>query len=186
MRLCDPPLADNYSEVWNKSSMPHGLDQQYQDLCYVAECELPVIDLRGLRSFEEEERQACMKAIAEASAEWGFFQVLNHGISSELLQEMRSEQIKLFDLSFEKKLLNDSYRWGNPTATAPRQFSWSEAFHFLLARISEEARDDHGPDFKCLRYVRTLLYIQHLFTLLSSDPANQVFDRHQVGYVWCC
>lgn len=72
-----------------------------------------------------------------------FFQVLNHGIGSKLLKEMRDEQRKLFQTPFEKKvtsrLLNDSYRWGTPTATSIQQFSWSEAFHVRLAVISEEA-----------------------------------------------
>ena len=107
------------------------------------ECQLPLIDLEGLRSESEEERLACTSAIARASSEWGFFQVVNHGIRPELLSEMRSEQVKLFETSFERKaacqLMNNSYRWGNPTATCAKEFSWSEAFHIPLTKVSEEA-----------------------------------------------
>lgn len=50
-----------------------------------------------------------------------------------LLRRMRREQVKLFQAPFERKatcgLLNNSYRWGSPRATCPKQFSWSEAFH---------------------------------------------------------
>ncbi|KAJ6834099.1 auxin-responsive protein IAA17-like [Iris pallida] len=71
-----------------------------------------------------------MGAVGKASSEWGFFQVLNHGISSELLGEMREEQRKLFGTPFEKKtssgLLNCSYRWGTPTATTRDQLSWAQ------------------------------------------------------------
>ncbi|KAJ0963896.1 hypothetical protein J5N97_029018 [Dioscorea zingiberensis] len=87
----------------------------------------------------------CMATIAKASSEWGFFQVLNHGISHELLREMKEEQKQLFEMPFEKKvtsrLLNNSYRWGTPSATSRDQFSWSEAFHVPLSEISLE---DHS------------------------------------------
>lgn len=77
------------------------------------ECQLPLIDLKGLRSSNEKERVACRREIFEASEEWGFFQVINHGICTE--------------------------RWGTPTATHPNQFSWSEAFHIPLTKVSEAA-----------------------------------------------
>ncbi|XXG46266.1 hypothetical protein AAC387_Pa02g1153 [Persea americana] len=94
------------------------------------------------RPGSESERQACEAAIVKASSEWCFFQVLNHGISQELLEEMRREQKKLFELPHGKKvgckLLNNSYRQGTPTATSLREFSWSEAFHIHLTNISED------------------------------------------------
>ncbi|KAL5211524.1 hypothetical protein ABZP36_022371 [Zizania latifolia] len=117
----------------------------------VSECELPLIDVGCLtataggaggqhQAASAEERAACAAAIATAAAEWGFFQVVNHGVRQELLEEMRREQARLFRLPFEAKatagLLNDSYRWGTPTATSLRQLSWSEAFHLPLAGIS--------------------------------------------------
>ena len=48
------------------------------------------------RPGSESERQACEAAIVKASSEWGFFQVLNHGISHELLDrrdEERTEEV---------------------------------------------------------------------------------------------
>lgn len=86
---------------------------------------------------------ACAKAICKASSEWGFFQVVNHGISPELLKKMRKEQELLFQTPFEKKstcgLLNNSYRWGSPRARSHINFSWSEAFHIPLTKIAEES-----------------------------------------------
>ncbi|XXG59393.1 hypothetical protein AAC387_Pa04g1488 [Persea americana] len=109
----------------------------------IAKCQLPLIDLRALIGpGSESERQACEAAIVKESSEWGFFQVLNHGISQELLEEMRREQKKLFELPHEKKvgckLLNNSYRQGTPTTTSLKEFSWSEAFHIHLTNISED------------------------------------------------
>ncbi|KAL3583299.1 hypothetical protein D5086_014360 [Populus alba] len=54
--------------------------------------------------------------------------------------------VYLFDFeSFEAKqlvsdkggVLNNSYRWGTPTATCPKQFSWSEAFHIPISKVFE-------------------------------------------------
>lgn len=109
----------------------------------VEECELPLIDLRRLE-LGDSEGEECKSEIARASQEWGFFQVMNHGISSELLQKMKSEQEKVFKQSFDKKSQEQkffnfsagTYRWGSPTATSLRQLSWSEAFHIPLNKVS--------------------------------------------------
>ncbi|KAL3502217.1 hypothetical protein ACH5RR_036666 [Cinchona calisaya] len=120
------------------------------------ECELPLIDLSVLKNGDDDEARKldCINAIAKASSGWGFFQVVNHGVSLELLSKMRNEQMKLFQAPFEKKascgLLNNSYRWGTPTATCPKQFSWSEAFHIPLTKISDES--SYG-EFSSLREV---------------------------------
>ncbi|XP_028783794.1 gibberellin 2-beta-dioxygenase 8-like [Neltuma alba] len=143
----NPPLQQYYGRLLQESA---GKGHQNRSCFYdpthypvIAECELPLIDLDGLKRCDRRERLACSAAICKAASEWGFFQVINHGIDTELLRKMRREQVKLFDMPFEKKetcgLLNNSYRWGTPTATRPNQFSWSEAFHIPLTKISEPA-----------------------------------------------
>ena len=116
-------------------------------------CQLPLIDLSCLSSTNEKVRLACADAICRASSEWGFFQVVNHGISPELVRHMRREQVKLFQTPFEKKVtcgvLDNSYRWGTPTATCPKQLSWSEAFHIPISKVFEQAC--YG-EFSSLRY----------------------------------
>lgn len=170
--VCDPPLAESYRALFHDSKkiQQHSYDQDHE---VIRERELPLIDLGGLRSSDGEERRACVEAIAKASSEWGFFQVLNHGIGKELLEEMRREQMKLLRMPFEKKigsrLLNDSYyRWGTPTATSPKQFSWSEAFHVPLAQISD-GNCFYG-EFSSLRY----FFIAESVSKLN--PLNQFFQ----------
>lgn len=113
----------------------------------VEECELPVVDLRRLSEGTAAEVEECKKEIARACEEWGFFQVVNHGISKRLLGEMRAKQMELFKQPFERKFMNfsaGSYRWGTPTATSLRQLSWSEAFHVSLSDIlGSTALSDH-------------------------------------------
>ncbi|KAL9272197.1 Gibberellin 2-beta-dioxygenase 8-like protein [Drosera capensis] len=108
----------------------------------VEESELPLIDLVRL-TLGEAEKEKCKVEMAKASREWGFFQVINHGISREVLEAMRMEQMKLFRKPMHKKMESDkymnlspgSYRWGTPTATCLRQVSWSEAFHIPMTDI---------------------------------------------------
>ncbi|KAJ8759255.1 hypothetical protein K2173_006775 [Erythroxylum novogranatense] len=146
-------------------------------------CQLPVIDLSGLSSDDERKQKACALAIARASSEWGFFQVVEHGISHELLKKMRSEQMKLFQTPFERKsscgLLNNSYRWGTPTATCPNQFSWSEAFHIPLTKISDP--DCYG-EFTSLREVMTefAAAMSKLAKLLAGVLAENLGHSPQV------
>ncbi|XVF03032.1 hypothetical protein REPUB_Repub04eG0225600 [Reevesia pubescens] len=148
----EPPLLNHYGALSCHSTQ---CDEPESRLI-MEECQLPLIDLSGLRSRDEMVRQACAEAICRASSEWGFFQVVNHGISPQLVLKMRSEQVKLFQTPFERKatcgLLNNSYRWGSPRATCPNQFSWSEAFHVPLTKVSDEAC--YG-EFTSLREVMT-------------------------------
>ncbi|KAJ4974085.1 hypothetical protein NE237_007259 [Protea cynaroides] len=139
----DPPLLDQYGKLLRRHE-ENQVSQCNDHLCeIIGECELPLIDLSGLRNCNGDERRACVAAIVRASSEWGFFQVVNHGINPEFLGEMRREQMKVFQTPFERKascgLLNNSYRWGNPTATSLKHFFWSEAFHIPLTKISDDA-----------------------------------------------
>ncbi|XP_020199474.1 gibberellin 2-beta-dioxygenase 6-like [Aegilops tauschii subsp. strangulata] len=141
----DPPLADSYRTLLRRDELRGGLARES---LAVLEHDLPMIDLKRLMSRDVRERNVCADAMASAASEWGFFQVTNHGVSRELLEEMRREQTRLFhqpfDIKEKPRLLNGSYRWGNPMATSLRQLSWSEAFHVPLASISEEDDCEHA------------------------------------------
>ncbi|KAL5736038.1 hypothetical protein ACOSQ2_030826 [Xanthoceras sorbifolium] len=156
----EPPFEETYRVLFKNSALTLKAkdEDRYPMDVDNKECELPVIDLDRLsfwnlddnendhsRNFQELDK--CIKEMAEAASEWGFFQVVNHGISREVGDNMRYEQMQMFHQPFRKKceenymnLPADSYRWGNPTATCLRQFSWSEAFHIPLTDIS---RSEH-------------------------------------------
>lgn len=63
----------------------------------VAEYELPMIDVGCLTtraasgSSGDAERAVCAASIARAAEEWGFFQMRNHSVPLELLEEMRRQ-----------------------------------------------------------------------------------------------
>ncbi|XP_062087517.1 gibberellin 2-beta-dioxygenase 8 [Humulus lupulus] len=152
----DPPLYKAYKTLFDKTinelALQNSNNHQLSSspVVVVDECELPLIDLSRL-SLGEAEREDCKSQIARASREWGFFQVINHGISRELSEKMRSDQEKVFKQPFDKKSQEDkylkfsagSYRWGTPTATCLRQLSWSEAFHIPLNSVSSPDNNAH-------------------------------------------
>ncbi|CAH2041881.1 unnamed protein product [Thlaspi arvense] len=62
---------------------------------------LPVIDLRNLLSADLMNSE--LDKLHSACKEWGFFQLINHGVSSELLEEVKRGIDELFKLPFEEK-----------------------------------------------------------------------------------
>ncbi|CAN1810984.1 Gibberellin 2-beta-dioxygenase 8 [Linum perenne] len=150
----DPPFHDTYKGLLEarrrEKELPAAAD-------IIEACELPVIDLVRLTADSSSlEREECMAEMVRASEEWGFFQVVNHGISREILDQMRHEQVKVFKQPFVKKkeevekFSPGTYRWGTPTATCLKQLAWSEAFHIPMTDISA-SQTDNGS-LNSLRY----------------------------------
>lgn len=136
----DPPFHEAYKTLLAETAAEA---KGTSDVVTVEEWDLPVVDLGRLTGGKVEEEEECKNDIIRASKEWGFFQVVNHGISNQLLAKMRAKQIELFKQPFERKSKEDqfsnfsagSYRWGTPSATSITQLSWSEAFHVSLSDI---------------------------------------------------
>lgn len=137
----DPPFLTTYKSFFDTADRRRepAFDVHSKPAVTAEECSiLPIIDLRS---------EHCKEGIASASSEWGFFQVVNHGIPQDLLERMRSVLLGVFRQPFERKagekLLDfsaDSYRWGTPSATSLQQLSWSEAYHIPL--VSTQGHDD--------------------------------------------
>lgn len=142
----EPPFYNTYKYLFENFDRTKPEFDDHNSV-KVEECELPIIDLSRLDSGEAE-REACKEEIARFSQEWGFFQVVNHGISRVILEQMRRKQVKLFKRPFPDKtrdgymnFAGGSYRWGTPSATCLSQLSWSEAFHVPLADILSGSRN---------------------------------------------
>ncbi|XP_031283093.1 gibberellin 2-beta-dioxygenase 8-like [Pistacia vera] len=149
--IIEPPFQETYPTLFENFS-EKAADESWFGMDDVEYCELPQIDLSRLHFWNlendedgshSEDFDKCRKEMAVAASEWGFFQVVNHGIPQKVIKNMKYEQKKLFHQPFCKKaeesfmnLSANSYRWGNPTATCLRQFSWSEAFHIPHTDIS--------------------------------------------------
>lgn len=174
-----PPLTQHYNKILQTATC---LDTSRNECAHEEFQELPIINLAALTSTDEGERTKCMSQIVRASSEWGFFQIVNHGINPKLFSEMRREQIELFNAPFSRKskfgLLNNSYCWGTPTATSPNHFSWSEAFHIPLTNISDQAC--YG-EFSSLRYLYTtqtyIIACSHIIYIVMMWNSTVSFSR---------
>ncbi|KDP24441.1 hypothetical protein JCGZ_25005 [Jatropha curcas] len=76
----------------NKNNMTTSLDVN-----------IPVIDFHNVFSNDESLRRETLKSISDACREWGFFQVVNHGVRPELLTRIRQMWREFFNLPLEMK-----------------------------------------------------------------------------------
>lgn len=180
----DPPFEEIYKDLFLKHSCTP-ISTCTLTTGAVEEQELPLVDLgRLLGAHKQREREKCKREIAEASKEWGFFQVVNHGISQEILEEMAKEQVKVFREPFHRKnkdkcvnmsLSPGSYRWGTPTATCLGQLSWSEAFHIPLTDIIHTYNTNNVGNFSSTvkQFATTVLELaQKLANILAEELGN--------------
>ncbi|RWW55499.1 hypothetical protein BHE74_00037861 [Ensete ventricosum] len=135
----NPPFFAAYGSLFH--SRPAAGNHEAEAM---EECDLPLVDLSRLS--DEFQAEQCKREIVTAASEWGFFQIVNHGIPNGVLERLREEQVRMFRQPFEKKadekflgFLGDSYRWGAPTATSLKQLSWLEAYHIRLSSATYPA-----------------------------------------------
>ncbi|KAL6987823.1 Jasmonate-induced oxygenase 2 [Sarracenia purpurea var. burkii] len=111
------------------------------------ECDvnIPVVDLSNLFSDDNSLREKTLSIVSDACRKWGFFQVVNHGVSHELMKRTREVWREFFRLPLEEK---EAY--GNSPATYEGYGSrlgvekgisldWSD--YFFLQYLPLSARD---------------------------------------------
>ncbi|XP_073102266.1 2-oxoglutarate-dependent dioxygenase 11-like [Elaeis guineensis] len=65
------------------------------------DCQLPVIDLKRLLDPEFSEEESAK--LDRACEEWGFFQLINHGVPDEVIKRMKEDIMEFFKLPLEEK-----------------------------------------------------------------------------------
>ncbi|GAB4826671.1 hypothetical protein Ancab_033567 [Ancistrocladus abbreviatus] len=204
----EPPFEEAYKTLFdNHCSNMKG--QEHQDdndvittATEVEEGELPLIDLWPLTGDEEgpttkEVKEECKRGMAWAASEWGFFQVVNHGISKEVLENMRKEQEKVFREPFNKKqeMMNKknmmspgSYTWGTPTATCLRQLSWSEAFHIPLTDLPSSTPHASFPLSSAMKQYTTNVFelAQRLAKILVERVGHESSFLEEICFPSTC
>lgn len=164
--------------------------------------QVPIIDIAGLLSdVYSADANKAIQAIASACQTWGFFQVVNHGIEDNLIENVWAQTRRLFALSAEQKsgvLRSKENPWGfyNNELTK-NQRDKKEVFDFTREGIdpiySQSNRWPAGQDpFKSVMmdYYRACtnlsLNLLKAFCLGLNLPAEYMhadFVDHHTGFV---
>ncbi|CAN0879708.1 Jasmonate-induced oxygenase 1 [Linum grandiflorum] len=115
---------------------------------------IPVIDLAEAFSGDPAARAETMRRLSAACKDWGFFQVVNHGVDLELMTKMREIWREFFNLPLGTKQIysNDpvSYEgYGSRLGVEKGAIlDWSDYFflHYLPARIRNPGKWPEFPD----------------------------------------
>lgn len=128
---------------------------------------IPVIDLGNLYSNDIALRKSTLDLISSACREWGFFQVVNHGVSHHLMAETREAWRVFFHLPVDEKT-----RYANSPSTYEGYGSrlgvekgaildWSD--YFFLNHLPNQLRDKNKwPTFpsSCRYNIRRYIHIK--------------------------
>ncbi|KAL5577091.1 hypothetical protein UlMin_018790 [Ulmus minor] len=100
---------------------------------------IPTIDMKAL--FMEETRDFELEKLHLTCKEWGIFQLVNHGVSSPLLEKLREEIEAFFKLPLEEKMKyrvrpGDVEGYGNIVKTSEQKLDWGDRVFMIANPIS--------------------------------------------------
>jgi gibberellin 20-oxidase len=96
--------SDHLAEfIWPQDERPSVPHNDFQG----AE-ELPILDLCNLHHQSDEHpsssaRDKIARDLVKILSDWGFVQLVNHGVDTQVIQEMQAQAKKFFDLPLEQK-----------------------------------------------------------------------------------
>lgn len=148
----------DFSTTWNTgdlASLLKGTDRPlperfiYPEREGAASCEatLPTFDLSLLECGEEKKK--LLPLVAEACAEWGFFQVVGHGVPKELLAEVMEAGYGFFSLPShlkEKAAFGRTQGYEGTFAEHKSRAPWLEALTFTASSSAEHVASKVWPE----------------------------------------
>ncbi|GMI77715.1 SENESCENCE-RELATED GENE 1, senescence-related gene 1 [Hibiscus trionum] len=98
---------------------------------------LPIIDLNQLLSAEDFDHQ--LQKLHSTCKDWGFFQLVNHGVDSRILEKVKQEVEGFYKLPLEEKMKfktreADVEGYG-PTERDGGKFDWADRFYMTTNPI---------------------------------------------------
>ncbi|XP_051133366.1 jasmonate-induced oxygenase 1-like [Andrographis paniculata] len=123
-------------------------DRPNLDNIVVDDVEIPIIDLSGLYSDDVAIRKKTASMIDDACKNWGFFQVVNHGVSEDIMRRVREVWLGFFKLPLEEKekCANDTITfegYGSRVGLQKGQIlDWRDYYklHYLPESIRNDAK----------------------------------------------
>ncbi|KAK7359518.1 hypothetical protein VNO77_01479 [Canavalia gladiata] len=142
------PMASSLSELGTSHSvlgvmdMPNKPEMEIPEM-YVRPQEppisthetIPVFDLKTLPCANAIDSE--LDKLYTACKDWGFFQVVNHGVSSELLEKLKVEIEKFFKLPIEEKKkyeirAGDFQGYGTVIRCKDQKLDWGDRFYMVI------------------------------------------------------
>uniref|UniRef100_A0A2N9EK05 Non-haem dioxygenase N-terminal domain-containing protein n=1 Tax=Fagus sylvatica TaxID=28930 RepID=A0A2N9EK05_FAGSY len=127
---------------------------------------IPTIDMKQLASLETKDFE--LEKLHEGCKEWGLFQLVNHGISSSLLEKLNHEVEGLFKLPLEEKMKfkirpGDVQGYGTVVRSDSQRLDWGDRVYMIINPIHR--RKPHLlPELpSSLRFSLSLIYILFFF-----------------------
>lgn len=122
------------------TEVPRFFVQPQDTLRTNTESKFPIIDLEGFNLKEPVRRREIVERIRDASETWGFFQVVNHGISCSVLEEMINGVSRFYEQDTEVK---KEWYTRDPTKRfvynsnfdlyAAQAANWRDTFYCIMA-----------------------------------------------------
>eukprot|EP01018_Ginkgo_biloba_P004521 Gb_11130 [translate_table: standard] len=103
---------------------------------YDSTIQIPIIDLQGLNA--ENPKSDLIQEIARAAQDWGFFQIINHGISDSLIAQVQAVSKSFFDLPQEEKELYANkpgilIGYGSKVGSSPdAKMDWADYYYHVV------------------------------------------------------
>ncbi|KAK1409361.1 hypothetical protein QVD17_35887 [Tagetes erecta] len=160
---------------------------------------IPLIDLEQLNNREQNVREETLQQISDACREWGFFQVINHGLKDELVDGVREIWREFFHESMDvkQKYANSPKTYEGYGSRLGLQkgaiLDWSDYYflHYLPYSIKDHNKwPDTPPSLReiveeyskeIVRLGRELLEIFSINLGLRSDYLQNMFGGDDVG-----
>ncbi|KAK9074935.1 hypothetical protein SSX86_003254 [Deinandra increscens subsp. villosa] len=107
--------------------------------------QLPIIDMERLKSADSVDHE--LQKLHFACKDWGFFQIINHGVSCSLLERVKEETQKFFKLPIEEKqkfwqTTDDVEGFGQAFVVSKEQkLDWADMF--FLITLPRDSRKPH-------------------------------------------
>ncbi|KAI3793225.1 hypothetical protein L1987_35841 [Smallanthus sonchifolius] len=160
---------------------------------------IPLIDLAGLKNDDPAVREATLKEISVACREWGFFQVINHGLMPELIDGTREIWREFFHDSMEmkQKYANSPKTYEGYGSRLGLQkgaiLDWSDYYflHYLPSSLKDHNKWPERPSSlrevveeyskEIVRLGRDLLEVFSLNLGLRDDYLHNRFGGDDIG-----
>lgn len=116
------------SHVWPAQSRPSVKHDEYSN------ADIPMIDLACCDVGDRAAKQKAVAQMREACLKWGFFQMKNHGFPLNLIERVRTQAFKFFNLPMEmkksvQKAPGTFTGFGHVTVKAGDVQPWAEGFY---------------------------------------------------------